>query len=254
MCAVRQEPSRELEDYYRYLLLHRKEIRRMITKPLSRDLRWLLAQCSNADDSRLFHSLPANSEILPIEKQPYQQWKSIYETQKFGHPLRMRRRVIVIQPLLYESRSYTTCCVEVQVLEHLQMFCQAYFHGMAVQLADPIDLTRIKKLTRRVHKDTGREQFLVDDLMKYLRRHRPKNAFCIVGISVVDLYPGPQWNFALGHASLTDGVAVCSFGHYFNSHVSPLKSTLQQQVSNIWVLVKVMHANIIHVQLKKSKN
>ena len=155
----------------------------------------------------------------------------------------MRRRVIVIQPLSYVSQGYSSHCVEPQVLHHLQLFCQAYFHGMAVQLADPIDLSRVKKLTKRVHKDTGREQFLVDDLMRYLKSHRPSNAFCIVGISVVDLYPGPQWNFALGHASLTDGVAVCSFGHYFNSHVSPLKSTLQQQISNIWVLVKVSGMN-----------
>lgn len=33
----------------------------------------------------------------------------------------------------------------------------------------------------------------------------PKDAFCIVGITMIDLYPKDSWNFVFGQASLSMG-------------------------------------------------
>lgn len=43
------------------------------------------------------------------------------------------------------------------------------------------------------------------DLLQFLRNRTPKDAFCIVGITMIDLYPKDSWNFVFGQASLSMG-------------------------------------------------
>ena len=40
------------------------------------------------------------------------------------------------------------------------------------------------------------------------------DAFCILAITMEDLYPEPAWNFVFGQASLRDRVGVYSFARY----------------------------------------
>ena len=96
----------------------------------------------------------------------------------------------------------------------IQGFCQTFFHRVEVVLTDPLDISTAKKLTRQVHQETKREQVLVDDIVKFLKTQKYPKAFCVthVGVTIVDLYPGEEWNFTLGQANSDDGVAVCSFG------------------------------------------
>lgn len=37
-------------------------------------------------------------------------------------------------------------------------------------------------------------------------KRKPKDAFCVAGITMIDLNPRDTWNFVFGQASLTDGV------------------------------------------------
>ncbi len=243
MCACKGDEHEEVD--YKSIILHRKELKG--DKPISPAIQWMLHQCCSADsrpdddtnNSLLFTSLPPNPKILPFDRQNYQQWKAQYEIQKIGHPIRMRRRSMIIQPLSYYSTTYSISTVEYEVLKRLQDFCHAYFLGMDVSIGDPIDILKLKGITTRVHTETGREQILINDLMKYLKKYKLNKVYCVVGITIVDLYPGQEWNFTLGHASLTEGVAMCSFGRHFNSRVSSSLPSLQQQLSNMWVLVKV---------------
>ena len=223
--------------------MHKKELHSKKPTPVA--LQWMLDQCSEARsdgddlDQGLFIRLPNNPKIPQFDRQNYQQWKAQYELQKFSHPFRMRRRSLLIQPLSYSSLQYPFCSIEPDVIIRLQQFCRAFFLGMDITIADSVDVSQMEKITKRTHSETGREQILVDDLMKYLRTHKRRNVFCVVGVAIVDLYPGPEWNFTLGHASLTEGVAVCSFGRYFNSQATSTQPVLQQQLRNIWVLTRV---------------
>lgn len=45
----------------------------------------------------------------------------------------------------------------------------------------------------------------IGDLLAFLKKRKPKDAFCIVGITMIDLYPKDSWNFVFGQASLTEG-------------------------------------------------
>ena len=87
----------------------------------------------------------------------------------------------------------------------------------SVEILPPVDVAAVPSLTSRVHADTQREQFLVGDLLRHLKTRRPRHALTVAGVTLVDLYPGPQWNFVMGHALLTEGCAVVSFGRYFNT-------------------------------------
>ena len=69
-------------------------------------------------------------------------------------------------------------------------------------------------------------------------------SFCTVGITLVDLYPSPKWNFTLGHASFADGLAVCSFGRHFNTEINEFQNggtDLCRQMRNMWILIRVSY-------------
>jgi archaemetzincin len=61
---------------------------------------------------------------------------------------------------------------------------------------------------------TSRRQNLTGDVLKWLNGRLPGAAFCILAITMEDLYPEPSWNFVFGQASLTERVGVYSFARY----------------------------------------
>ena len=199
------------------------------------DLAWLAEQCAN---EALFPPHPDASEVPVYEQQTYNQWKAAFELHKVSHPLRVRQRRILLQPLCYSSSSYPCSCVESSVLVYLRDFCQAFFMHMSFELAPAIDLAewRRRRVKSRTHSETQREQFLVGDIIRELQRQRPRSAFATLALTTVDLYPGEQWNFVLGQADFARGAAVSSLGRYFSSSDA---SSADAQLRHLWVLVKV---------------
>ncbi|HET7435669.1 MAG TPA: archaemetzincin [Thermoanaerobaculia bacterium] len=94
-------------------------------------------------------------------------------------------------------------------LERLREFTSAFFmldvtvlEGIAI---DP-------SITSR--DNGGVHQLYGPDLLAMLRKRLPPDAYCILGVTMSDLYPNPQWNFVFGVASLEDRVGVYSFARY----------------------------------------
>uniref|UniRef100_A0A2K5M8I3 Archaemetzincin-2 n=1 Tax=Cercocebus atys TaxID=9531 RepID=A0A2K5M8I3_CERAT len=79
----------------------------------------------------------------------------------------------------------------------------------------------------------------IGDILKFLKKKKPEDAFCIVGITMIDLYPRDSWNFVFGQASLTDGVGIFSFARYgsdfysmrYEGKVKKLKKTSSSDYS-----------------------
>lgn len=237
----------------------------------SPDLQWLHQQCSGG----LYPLYPGDrSKLSFFDKQTCKRWKSMVELERVKHPLRQRRRLLLIQPITYlhgnsntrlhgnsplregvaeEEVRYGHTNISETILELLREFCAAYFSEMQVKLAPSLDLSQIPRLTSRIHKATNRRQFLVDDIINFLSAKKLRKAYCVLGVTIVDLYPGPEWNFVLGQACMDKGSGVFSFGRYFNSAVSSggggrgrmgegqcgdeLGSA--EQVGNLWVLMRV---------------
>lgn len=96
--------------------------------------------------------------------------------------------------------------------EHLEQFGRAFFQ-MPFEVMAPVAIDDAG-LTERDHPREGQRQLLTRDILPMLENHLPEDAFCLVGITMVDLYPDPSWNFVFGEASLKDRVGVYSFARY----------------------------------------
>ena len=94
----------------------------------------------------------------------------------------------------------------------LKEFTEAFFM-MPVVVQPPLDL-RSARITSRKNPYTGQQQLLTTDILTFLRRQLPPDAFCMLGITTIDLYPDPAWNFVFGQAALRDRVGVYSFARY----------------------------------------
>jgi len=95
----------------------------------------------------------------------------------------------------------------------LRRFTEAYF-GMETQVFSAVNLGHVDVTSRR-EPGLRQRQLLTGDLLDLLRANLPDHAFCYVGITMEDLYPGPDWNYVFGQASLRERVAVYSFVRYF---------------------------------------
>jgi len=84
---------------------------------------------------------------------------------------------------------------------------------MDARLLPPLDLGR-SHLTSRRNPATGQVQLLTGDILNLLKTRLPDDAFALLGVTMVDLYPEPTWNFVFGQASLRDRVGVYSFARY----------------------------------------
>ncbi|MHC4647765.1 MAG: archaemetzincin [Planctomycetota bacterium] len=69
-------------------------------------------------------------------------------------------------------------------------------------------------ITTRINKYTGKPQLLTGDILGMLKKKLPADAFCMLAITMEDLYPEPSWNFVFGQASLRERVGVYSFARY----------------------------------------
>ncbi|XP_017338763.1 archaemetzincin-2 isoform X1 [Ictalurus punctatus] len=100
-----------------------------------------------------------------------------------------------------------------QYVEWLREYCEAFYNGLTVKLLPAVTVAA-SSCTFRVNSNTNNLQLHAGDLLAFLKQRKPKDAFCIVGITMIDLYPKDSWNFVFGQASLTEGMGVFSFARY----------------------------------------
>jgi archaemetzincin len=165
--------------------------------------------------------LPANvrrfldpSHFEPIAAPGPWDWLAVHPEagQTSGQFLRSRpnfpgqtRRTIYLQPL-------EEFPADGPALPRLKAFTEAFF-SMEVQVL-PVAPHVLDKITTRVNSSTHQVQLFTQDILDLLKQRLPRNAYCLLGITLRDLYPDPKWNFVFGEASLNDRVGVYSFARY----------------------------------------
>jgi len=70
------------------------------------------------------------------------------------------------------------------------------------------------RFTSRINQLTGNRQILTSDVLARLQQNLPTDAFCVLAITMEDLYPDPTWNFVFGQASSRERVGIFSFARY----------------------------------------
>jgi archaemetzincin len=101
---------------------------------------------------------------------------------------------------------------QIPLLEKLQEYASAYF-AMEVKVLPRLVLSG-SNLTTRINPYTRNRQILTTDILAILKKNIPSDAFCVLAITMEDLYPEPSWNFVFGQASLKECVGVYSFARY----------------------------------------
>jgi archaemetzincin len=91
--------------------------------------------------------------------------------------------------------------------------CATLTFGLPVVFMKPIALSELKVKTR-INGGSGQKQVRTVEVMNHLAKKLPDDAYCCLGITMTDLYPGRQWNFVFGVASLFRRVGVYSFARY----------------------------------------
>lgn len=116
--------------------------------------------------------------------------------------LGLERNKIVLQPLgqLGDGSPALATLVD---------FASRYF-GLPARALPAIPVASLRARTRV----RSRRQHRSDDLLDALRQRIPKEAYCLIGVTQEDLYPGPSWNFVFGAARFHERVGVYSFARY----------------------------------------
>jgi archaemetzincin len=117
-----------------------------------------------------------------------------------------KRNILYLQPL-GEFREGAA-----PPLDSLREYAAAYF-ALEVRVLPSLSLDQ-QDLTTRRNPTTGNRQLLTTDILTVLKRRIAEDAFCLLGITMEDLYPEPSWNFVFGQASLRERVGVYSFARY----------------------------------------
>jgi archaemetzincin len=97
-------------------------------------------------------------------------------------------------------------------LDILKEYAAAFFM-LEVEMLPALD-DALPGFTNRVNHLTGTRQILTADVLADLKTRLPRDGFCLLAITMKDLYPHPSWNFVFGQAAIYDRVGVFSFIRY----------------------------------------
>eukprot|EP00475_Leptophrys_vorax_P002291 TRINITY_DN11289_c0_g1_i1.p1 TRINITY_DN11289_c0_g1~~TRINITY_DN11289_c0_g1_i1.p1 ORF type:complete len:196 (+),score=39.71 TRINITY_DN11289_c0_g1_i1:506-1093(+) len=106
-------------------------------------------------------------------------------------------------------------------------------------------------ITARERKGIGL-QLLTEDVFKMLVELNPKDGFCTVAATMIDLYPGESWNFVFGQAHLETKTGVFSFVRYhpnFGRNVIVDDVPLSGEQKNLLTVLgcKILVHEILHL-------
>ncbi|XP_008056472.1 archaemetzincin-2 isoform X3 [Carlito syrichta] len=196
---------------------------------------------SDVGEQRLLNEAfqPANGLFGPITLHSQSDWITSHPEasqdfeQFFSDPDRRTpspdKRSIYLQSIGSLGK---TRIISEEYIKWLKGYCEAFFYGLTVKLLEPVPVSATR-CSFRVNDNTQNLQIhAVGHILKFLKKKKPDDAFCVVGITMIDLYPRDSWNFVFGQASLTDGVGIFSFARYgsdfYSLHYEGRVKTLQK--------------------------
>ncbi|XP_020351371.1 archaemetzincin-2 isoform X2 [Oncorhynchus kisutch] len=177
----------------------------------SREERRLLEECLCLGDGSLFRPITVHSDSDWIHSHPEepQDFQSFYSNPYRSKPIK-GHSTIYLQII---GRWVHTLSRTGRYVRWLRDYCQAFYYWLVVKLLPPVTVAATD-CAFRVNSSSHNLQIHAGDLLRFLQKRKPYDAFGIMGITVIDLYPKDSWNFVFGRASLTEGMGVFSFARY----------------------------------------
>lgn len=97
-------------------------------------------------------------------------------------------------------------------LEEMRAYAAAFFQ-MEVKLL-PAYHAHDLEFSPRKNPRSRQRQVLATDILDLLKTRLPPDAYCLLGVTMEDLYPQPSWNYVFGQASLAERVGIYSLARY----------------------------------------
>ncbi|XP_059526085.1 archaemetzincin-2 isoform X1 [Myotis daubentonii] len=154
-------------------------------------------------------TLHSQSDWITSHPEPPQDFEEFFNDPSRKTPSREKHR-IYIQCI---GSLGNTRIISEEYVKWLKGYCEAFFYGLTVKLLEPVPVSATR-CAFRVNDSTKNLQIHAGHILHFLKKKKPEDAFCIVGVTMIDLYPRDSWNFVFGQASLTDGVGIFSFARY----------------------------------------
>jgi archaemetzincin len=88
------------------------------------------------------------------------------------------------------------------------------WYGREVVRLPAVALKEFPESVQRAPPISQYPQLQTGAVLEFLKLRRPEDAVAVLGLTPVDLWPGPGWNFVFGQASLTERVGVWSLARF----------------------------------------
>ena len=98
-------------------------------------------------------------------------------------------------------------------LELLREYTAAYYHPLEVALL-PAVADKDVPAKERINSMSAKKQWLSPDILDWMKKKLPGDAYAMIAVTMTDLYPEESWNFVFGQASVRARVGVFSFARY----------------------------------------
>ena len=186
-----------------------------------------LRKCIETQSDKLFPTIetPGPYDWLsrfPTKPEPFYKWQK-----KIRNHVNSWKRTIYILPLgeftatgktsgkTKEAGSKVDTVGKV-FLHDLETYTQLFFPGMIVKVLKEIPVSELKCRSRHHMVDDGvtREQLMIPGIFEYMKSILPRDAYCMLAVTMIDLYPNEDWNFVFGQATLLEGIGVFSFARH----------------------------------------
>jgi len=99
-------------------------------------------------------------------------------------------------------------------LELLKAYTAAYYHPLPVKMLPAVKDGEVPAKDRM---NGGKKQWKSTDILAWLPKKLPADAYAMIAVTMTDLYPDEGWNFVFGQASLRQRVGIFSFARYHPS-------------------------------------
>jgi len=172
---------------------------------------------------------PSSGDWLHSKKsdwpgQTYEEWAADILHKNYIPSLKRRR--IYLRPI-DDFGSFQ------DILPIIERYTSIFYTGCSIICEKTVSS---KQITSR---DVGHKQLLTTDILDRFAKRLPKKAFCVMGITMTDLYPRDDWNFVFGQASFQRRCGIFSFARllpsFYENHESHVISNMSTREKKMFL-------------------
>ncbi|XP_054068137.1 archaemetzincin-1 isoform X2 [Rissa tridactyla] len=131
----------------------------------------------------------------------------------FYHAMLRRKQNFYRKHIYLQPIDLTEGPAGLSLLDSLQSCVESFFLGLRVKCLPSISISSIHCCYRH-SRDTDRVQLHADGILNFLKNNKPMDALCVLGLTLLDLYPCETWSFTFSKFLPGQEVGVCSFARF----------------------------------------